>query len=249
MIRTEHINADGHVIWYDPDLFGRVDPNLFDADWLVREGKVRGRAGGRGTALFLHHGGHDLVLRHYRRGGAVGRILHDRYLRRPAADSRAMREFALLSWMRDRSLPVPRPCAARFTPRGIWYAADILTLRIPDSRTLAEVLSQGPLSQTDWAGIGTTIAGFHAQGVFHSDLNCRNILIDAERAVWLIDFDKCRLRSDGAWKARNLDRLHRSLAKEKTTQPGLAWTPQDWQHLLDGYRARTAALERGEGGD
>src|SRR5207249_9241821 len=69
------------------------------------------------------------------------------------------------------------------------------------------------------AAAGRAIAGLHAAGVFHADLNLRNILVHAGAEgvrVALLDFDRAWLGAAplraGA-RRRNLRRLARSLAK------------------------------------
>jgi 3-deoxy-D-manno-octulosonic acid kinase len=57
------------------------------------------------------------------------------------------------------------------------------------------------------------IKRFHQAGLDHVDLNARNILIDPHDKPWLIDLDRCRLRSPGKWQKENLARLQRSLMK------------------------------------
>lgn len=226
----------GEVIWYDADLVPSFDNHLFDPDWLERTGRLTGSSTGRNTAWFLRHDGHDMVLRHYWRGGMVGRIVKDLYLREPVDRSRAMREFTLLGWMQGRGLPVPRPVAARFSPLGPWYRADLLMERLPDTRPLADLLAEAPLSVDLWPRIGAVIARFHKAGVHHSDLNCRNILLDGAGGIWLIDFDKCDRRPEGGWMQDNIDRLERSLIKEKGKVPALHWTAANWDALKQGYR-------------
>lgn len=234
-------SADGQVIWYDSTLLPELEPRLFDPDWLRETAALTGQSTGRNTAWFLHHGGRRMVLRHYWRGGMVGRFIKDRYLRVPVRQSRAMREFTLLRWMQDQGLPVPRAIAARFCAAGPWYRADLLMEKIADSRTLADHLAKAPLPAPDWQRIGAVIARMHRLGVHHSDLNCRNILLDGKNQVWLIDFDKCDRRPSGEWTQANLDRLHRSLAKEKGKVPSLCWGEAEWLGLLAGYHAAQGA--------
>jgi serine/threonine protein kinase len=76
----------------------------------------------------------------------------------------------------------------------------------------------------------------HRLGVHHTDLNCRNILLDGDGQIWLIDFDKCNRRPQGRWIQDSLDRLERSLLKERTKVPHLHWTDPDWGALLEGHR-------------
>lgn len=237
-IPATQIRSQGHVIWHDPAMGEAFDPRLFEPDWLARNGLVTGRSTGRNEALFLHVDGLDLVLRHYFRGGLVGRLNRDLFLRQPVARSRAMAEYALLSWMERQGLPVPHPVAARFTPvAGLTYRADIITRTLPGTRTLAAALAQGPLPAQDWAAIGSAIARMHGADVDHADLNCRNILLDDTGRIWLIDFDKSRHRADGPWKRANLERLKRSLLKEARLHPAVTWDAAGWQALLNGYAA------------
>ena len=235
------------VTWFDADLLPAFETGLFDPDWLARTGRLTGSSTGRHTAWFLRHEGRDMVLRHYWRGGMVGRIVKDLYLREPVDKSRAMREFILLDWMQGQGLPVPRPIAARFCPLGPWYRADLLMDRIPEARPLADLLAEAPLPVAGWRRIGGVIARFHRAGVHHSDLNCRNILLDGAGDIWLIDFDKCDRRAQGRWTQDNIDRLERSLIKEKGKVPALHWTATDWQALLEGYNGAGQARAESRG--
>jgi 3-deoxy-D-manno-octulosonic acid kinase len=72
---------------------------------------------------------------------------------------------------------------------------------------------------TPWGAIGAAIAACHRHGAHHADLNANNILLDREDRPWLIDWDRGRIEAAGAWQARVLDRLQRSLAKECATVP------------------------------
>jgi 3-deoxy-D-manno-octulosonic-acid transferase len=72
--------------------------------------------------------------------------------------------------------------------------------------------------------------------VDHTDLNCRNILLDQAGTVWLIDFDKCRRREKGNWQQQNLQRLWRSLHKEQAKLTPFHWQNSAWQHVITGYQ-------------
>ncbi len=233
---TEARTFAGQVILYDPHILPQINPRIFDLQWLRRQRHLTGSAPGRGQAQFLRIMGHDLVLRPYRRGGLIGRISTKLYLRLGAERSRAFREFRLLDWMHSNGLAVPRPVAARYATVGLFYRADLITERIPGARPLADLLHNAAIPGDIWGQIGKSIGQMHAFGVDHTDLNCRNILLDAQHKVWLIDFDKCRKRASGAWKDGNLARLRRSLDKETTARPNLHWTDADWSSLLNAYQ-------------
>jgi len=237
MSRFENIKQSQKVIRYDAEVFEQFDPRLFSPDWLHAAGLLTGSASGRGTAHFLRVGDRDMVLRHYQRGGLIAKVSKDKYLRNPFASGRAMAELSLLDNMLQQGLPVPRPLAAREVSGGIWYRADILLERIPEAQPLDERLKESELDSDIWHRIGAVIAAFHRAGIDHTDLNCRNILLDSNNKIWLIDFDKCTKRKPGAWEQGNLDRLHRSLTKIAAKAPGLHWTESDWTRLKEGYQA------------
>ena len=121
MSSIEERDLHGTMHWYDRTVFTQMDPNFFNPDWLREKGFHHGYAKGRTRAHFLRFSGHDMVLRHFYRGGLIGRFNKDRYLRKPAKSSRAMQEFKLLVWMREQGLPVPRPLSERYVPAGLWY--------------------------------------------------------------------------------------------------------------------------------
>ena len=59
------------------------------------------------------------------------------------------------------------------------------------------------------------LKSFFDNNVLHTDLNIRNILL-FENEVYLIDFDKCFIKSiDFTCKQKMIDRLQRSFKKEK----------------------------------
>lgn len=238
MRKTQRANAQ--VIWYDSRFLPQITPQVFDPQWQRSQGHLKGTAPGRGEAYFLRIMGHDLVHRPCRRGGLIGRFNTRLYLRLGARHSRAFREYRLLEWMHAQGLSVPRPVAARYAPFGLFYRADLITERIPGAQSLADTLRRTALTLEIWGQIGKHIRDMHELGIDHTDLNCRNILLDAQQKVWLIDFDKCRKRAAGGWRERNLARLRRSLDKEKLRQPGVSWSDADWSALLAGYENKDA---------
>ena len=83
---------------------------------------------------------------------------------------------------------------------------------------------------------------FHDLGVCHADLNAHNVLL-SEESVYLVDFDRCRLRAPGLWRDANLVRLRRSLEKVTWALPAERFAESDWHALLDGYRQSTGPSE------
>ncbi|MCS3902676.1 3-deoxy-D-manno-octulosonic acid kinase [Methylohalomonas lacus] len=233
------LEIDRDCILYDADLLDIADAPIFDPDALQTAALLTGQATGRGNSFFFQFSGLNLVLRHYRRGGLVAKLLGDRYLYSGLAASRAWREFTLLARLQQLGLAVPQPVAVRVRRHGVFYRADIVTRQIESSRTLTQCLTQTALAANDWAGIGRTLRQFHDCGVYHADLNAHNILLNAAGRVYLIDFDRGRLRDPrkSGWQQRNLQRLRRSLDKLVAARPGFQFDSNDWSRLLAGYRA------------
>lgn len=214
MIEAQVQSTTHGAIIHDRALAQVPDARWFDASqWNCSHASPKG---GRGSACFIHTPAGDCVLRHYHRGGLMARLNRDRYLWAGANRTRAFREFRLLAQLSNLGLPVPSPLAARYVRDGMHYRADLLTRRVADAQTLAECLAAGtlslplPLAQA----VGRTIAAFHRADAWHADLNAHNVLVDGAGKVWLIDFDRGRLRRpDRAWQEGNLARLRRSFDK------------------------------------
>lgn len=234
-----------HHILYDAEQVPQITEQWFVPDWWQKEAQVSEPSGGRGQAFFIHRHAPqpDLVLRHYRRGGLVAKISADRYLFSGLEKSRAWQEFKLTQQLFESGLPVPRPIAAHIQRAGIFYQADLLTERLPDTQPFARYLNDhneldDQQRQHLWQQVGKTIALFHRAGLNHSDLNANNILVNTHQQVWLIDFDRCQLQSPSPhWQQQNLARLQRSIVKlnQQAELPSL-WSELEFtynKHLVD----------------
>jgi len=162
---------------YDASCCDQPDERIFARGHWRAAGSLQETAGGRGTVAFIRDGERHWVLRHYRRGGLVARVLDDSYLYTGAARTRSFREFRLLRQLREWQLPVPLPVAARYQRRGLLYRADLVTEELPTRRTLAQALAAAPLAASTWREVGACIASLHARGVHHADLNAHNLLV------------------------------------------------------------------------
>lgn len=234
----------GWAILYDPALVASPGPELFDpAHW---EGREAGRAErGRGNLLFVDAGPRQWAVRHYRRGGMVGRLLVDRFFWCGEALTRSFREWRMLARLHDAGMPVPRPVAAGWQRRGLAYVADLATERIPGAIPLSARIAAG--AAVDWRAIGEVIRKFHDAGACHADLNAHNVLLDAAGKVWLLDFDRGRFRAPGPWQRESLDRLNRSLRKIAAAGVGSSFDSAGWVDLLAGYAAGRDLRRRASG--
>jgi 3-deoxy-D-manno-octulosonic acid kinase len=211
--------------------------SLFDPEFWRARGELIDVTGGRGSAWFIASGERRWVLRHFRRGGFIARFSQDDYVWAGEDRVRAFAEWRLLEVMTQRGLPVPKPIAARYQRSGLWYRCDLITRRIVDAEPLSAALAQGALTELAWRAVGAAIARLHGAGVDHADLNAHNILIDAKGVVSVIDFDRGRLRGQGTWALRNLQRLQRSLAKISRGLPPDRYSSQIWDWFMAGYQA------------
>jgi 3-deoxy-D-manno-octulosonic acid kinase len=150
---------------------------------------------------------------------------------------RSFAEWRLLHLLSQRGLHVPKPVAAFYRRERWTYRCDLITERIPQARALSAALAAGALAETIWRDVGAAVARVHREGVDHADLNAHNILLASDGIVSVIDFDRGRLRTPGAWTSRNLARLERSLQKIAAALPADRFTPASWEYLLAGYRA------------
>src|SRR6202142_2591074 len=208
---------------------------IFEPDYWRSRGEIAPADRGRGSTWLIATSVDQWVLRHYRRGGAlVRRLLVDRYIWAGEDRVRAFAEWRLLARLHAGGLPVPEPIAARYRRAGLLYRCDLIMRRIAGAEPLSTMLAAAALEQGIWAAIGSAIARLHAAGVDHADLNAHNILVDGRGAVSVIDFDRGRVRPPGEWRARNLQRLHRSLQKISAQLPAGRFTTTAWNWLGEG---------------
>lgn len=219
---------------YDASRCSQPAPWIFDhAAWRARRA-LEATVGGRGTIAFIADDGRRWVLRHYRRGGLVASLLDDSYLYTGAERTRAFREWRLLFQLREWQLPVPAPVAARYVRGGLTYRADLITEELPTRRTLAHALASAPLSRDAWQRVGACVGRLHARGVHHADLNAHNLLVADDGVVFVLDFDRGRVRERGPWEQAVLARLRRSLLKVTGGLPANRFDEAAWSALLAG---------------
>ncbi len=233
-LRSKHVGNE--LIVFDDRVFSKDIEQIFSPAYWQEKAAVTGHEKGRGTTWFFKTGEKDCVLRHYYRGGMIGKVFDDHYIYTGQQKTRAYKEFYLLKSLRELSLPVPQPLAFRIRRSGVAYSNDIIIERINNATSLVNILAKNHLDKVTWQRIGKTLREFHNHGVYHDDLNIHNILLDDTGCIWLIDFDKGEIRNDGAhWKPNNISRLHRSFLKEKSRHSVFHWDDKCWQLLIDAY--------------
>ena len=176
-------------------------------------------AGGRGATFRVALAdGRRAIVRLYRRGGLVARLVRETYL---GVRARPLRELVVVDEARRRGVAAAEVLAAR-VDGGLVHRGALVTAEVPGAATLLEALRAAPdvAARRALAGAaGRAVAALHAAGVFHADLNLTNILVrPGPRAphATLVDFDRARLHGGPLGRRarrRNLRRLARSAAK------------------------------------
>ena len=227
---------NNHFFLYDADLLPAAQAELFDPRHHRQQRTIQGEALGRGTTYFVRVDEHTCVLRHYQRGGLVAKLLNDYYWWTGIEQTRAWREWHLLKTLSEKGLPVPQPVAAHVVKNGLYYRADLMTLRLNASKSLTDCLRKQELPSAQWRNIGCTVRAFHNAGVYHADLNAHNVMLSDDGAVYLIDFDKGEIRAAASrWQQANIDRFKRSLQKLSAQISPFHYSPLVWQHFVKGY--------------
>lgn len=174
-------------------------------------------AGGRGKVYrFPLPDGGEGIVRTYARGGLVRHFIKKTYV----MDNRPLRELDVWCHAQDQKVSVPLPLGVLWVKRGPFYSGAIAT-RYMDSMHLQDCLN----ASTDTGErldllrrVGQAIRTMHNANINHADLQIRNILIDKNKKVYIIDFDNATLKQGKESffndpQSDNLDRLQRSFVK------------------------------------
>ena len=225
------------AIIYDASTMKLPDARYFTPEYWAGRDALWGEAIGRGSAWFIDAPFGAVVLRRYLRGGWAAKLSRSAYFFSTVERSRPFREFDVLASLYELGLPVPRPLAALCEHHGNISSGALITARIEGARTLADLLPGDQSSAEMWSDVGKCIRRFHQAGVWHADLNTRNILLDGRSQVFLIDFDRARLTPGKAVNGENnLARLNRSLVKLWPVSQKTRLQPA-WDSLMAAYHA------------
>ena len=228
-------DAKGAIL-FDATVSPQVDGAWFDVEHWRQQGALSTQSGGRGGVAVIRTPAGECVLRHYRRGGMVAALMGNQYLWTGADRTRSFREFRLLQAMARLQLPVPQVVAACYRRSGLYYRADLIMQRLPETQTLTQCVAQNRLDAELAAEVGALVARFHRAGVWHADLNAHNVLV-APSGLYLVDFDRGRMRVPApSWRMGNLQRLRRSLFKIGAAAQGeMVFDQTIWTPLMHGY--------------
>ena len=235
-MKAEVVNSDSGKILYDPTCIVQPTSALFDISHYSQREVI---SDGRGAAHFVESAGQQWLLKPYYRGGLIRKLSEKSYVFTGYERTRMFREFRLLQVLLSRGLPVPKPVAV-FVERSGWcYAGTIILERLENVTSLQVLVENEMVQASQWQSVGKTIALLHENGVNHSDLNASNVLLRDDEA-FIIDFDGCGLQQNnqGRFRRKNLERLHRSLLKQRQFSHGPL--SGGWSLLTAAYRTHNA---------
>jgi hypothetical protein len=187
--------------------------------------------------------GETALIRNYRHGGFLRSLTGAWFFTWPP---RPFRELAVTEELRRRGLrtvEVYAACVSRVS--GPFYRGWLVTRQLSNAEDLWSALQSGLVRRVGLGAALQAVAGsvraMHREGVYHGDLNLKNILLRLENGAvvgYIIDFDKAKLflgQLPPELVKRNLDRLLRSARKldpEQKYLPAAAWN--DFVNLYHG---------------
>ena len=210
--------------------------------------------GGRGEVFLFTFGGVAVVAREYLHGGLRERVLRRHFLAWPP---RPIWELAITEEARKRGIQTPEILGARVCwSAGPFYEGAILTRYLDGSKDLWAWLKEVRFGSVDREElllcVGRFLKSVHDAGVYHRDLNLRNLLIRSgpgnRPEIFLIDLDRGSIRGHPLAEVlakRNMRRFSRSA--RKLDPGGATVTPADLDVILHGYRATREGLALGLG--
>lgn len=178
--------------------------------------------------------GERIVVREYRRGGAIRHINRARYF----AGNRALEELRTTVIAQSRGVRVPRMIAAIERPARFGYTAMVAVGFLDGVVDLATWLVRDRMDRSEvMRSVGFEVGRMHQAAIAHPDLNLRNLLVSASSpdalAVTIIDFDRARVFENPIpldRRRKDLLRLARSARKLRAPID-----TADWEAFRDGY--------------
>jgi 3-deoxy-D-manno-octulosonic acid kinase len=185
--------------------------------WPAIEAASRPLGGGRGGVRELPGG---LLIRHCRRGGALGGLLGDRHW----SPKSAWDEMRISEKLLREGVDVAEVLGVRAEKRGLAWRLDVVTRTIENAATLRDLIAgEAPrgFPAVPVAAVAAAVRRMHDSGLWHADLNLQNILVTRDGDVRIIDLAGSKVKRPLPERARldNLARLYRSLEKQHLPLP------------------------------
>ena len=155
----------------------------------------------------------SVVIKYYRRGGAIRYLIKQRYLK--CGKTRCQIEYELLQKVGSLGINAPEPVAFAYRGR-LFYQCWLVTREIQDHQTLAQ-LSRSNEEQARMAmkAVIKQVSMLIKNNILHADLHPGNVIVDNQKQVYLLDFDKGGVFPGGinVLRSRYLRRWNRAIQK------------------------------------
>ena len=155
----------------------------------------------------------SVVIKYYRRGGAIRYLIKKRYLK--LGKTRCQIEYELLQKVKSLGINAPEPIA--FAYRGhLFYQCWLVTREIKDHQTLAQIsCSNEEQARMAMKAVIKQVSTLIKNKILHVDLHPGNVIVDNQNRVYLLDFDKGGVfpGEENALRSRYLRRWNRAIQK------------------------------------
>jgi hypothetical protein len=237
------VSDDGVLLAVRSDVQEFIGVNTFLADESQNMSSFHGREPLRSLNL---KNGETALFRAYHHGGFFRAVTKRVFFTWPP---RPFRELAITEEVRRRGVATVEVYGACVAPLGgPFYRGWLVTKELKQAQDLWTALQSGLVRRAGadlvWAAVARTLKRLHGEGIYHRDLNLRNILVRTESdgvKGYIIDFDRAILilgRLPAELARKNLNRLLRSVCKLDPRRELFSET--DWKSFLSYYHAYDA---------
>ncbi len=155
----------------------------------------------------------SVVIKYYRRGGAIRYLIKKRYLK--CGKTRCQIEYELLQKVRSLGINAPDPVAFAYRGR-LFYQCWLVTREIQYHQTLAQLCrSDKEQARMAMKAVIRQVSMLIKNKILHADLHPGNVIVDNQNQVYLLDFDKGGIfhGNENALRTRYLRRWNRAIQK------------------------------------
>jgi tRNA A-37 threonylcarbamoyl transferase component Bud32 len=175
----------------------------------------------------------DMVVRTLVHGGLFRHITGKNFI----SPARSLRELEISAYLKSQGIPTPEMLAVRVQRKKLFYHIEVISRLIPDSMDLLAYLETPHDNSREMIKeAGILIRKIHLLGVYHADLHVKNLLLDSNKSLCVLDLDKA-IRFDTLpdfLQRLNVRRFVRSL--KKWQEKGRIPLPDAWKEsFMEGY--------------
>jgi 3-deoxy-D-manno-octulosonic acid kinase len=236
-------DKQGNRLIVRQDRLGLIDISAITEGYIQNDTRYVGRAPLYAVKL---EAGDVALIRAYWHGGLLRSVTRNCFITWPP---RPFRELTITEELRRRGIRTVEVYGA--CVKRVWgpvYQGWLVTRELSGSQDLWSAFSGEFVQRAGMSAIlkamALTLAALHREGVYHNDLNLKNLLVRLEPGgvtAYVIDFDKAKLflgRLPAALANRNLARLLRSVRKMDPQRR--CFTVSAWNEFLSHYYENSA---------